>query len=85
MQAGPRSEEVGFAHDSALEGDGFELSVPGRETVKPIVGDGTTSSKTEADLLRNRKFESISLQERVHCELDQLPQSASLETLVPGP
>jgi hypothetical protein len=24
----PRSEEVGFAHDSALEGDGFELSVP---------------------------------------------------------
>ena len=26
--AGPRSEEVGFAHDSALEGSGFELSVP---------------------------------------------------------
>ena len=26
--AGPRSEEVGFAHDSALEGDGFEPSVP---------------------------------------------------------
>ena len=26
--AGPRSEEVGFAHDPALEGDGFELSVP---------------------------------------------------------
>src|SRR6202047_2531953 len=45
--------------DCLLEGDGFELSVPGRETVKPIVGDGTTSSKTEADLLRNRKFESI--------------------------
>jgi hypothetical protein len=54
--------------DSLLEGDGFALSVPGRETVKPIVGDGTTSSKTEADLLRNRKFESISLQQRVGCE-----------------
>ena len=26
--AGPRSEELGFAHDSALEGDGFELPVP---------------------------------------------------------
>ena len=25
MLAGSRSEEVGFAHDSALEGDGFEL------------------------------------------------------------
>jgi hypothetical protein len=28
MQAGPRSEEVGFAHDSALEGTGFEPPVP---------------------------------------------------------
>jgi hypothetical protein len=28
MLAGPRSEEVGFAHDSALEGTGFEPSVP---------------------------------------------------------
>ena len=28
MLAGPRSEEVGFAHDSALEGDGFELPIP---------------------------------------------------------
>ena len=28
MLAGPRSEEVAFAHDSALEGDGFEPSVP---------------------------------------------------------
>jgi hypothetical protein len=30
MQAGPRSEEVGFAHDSALEGRRFEPSVPRR-------------------------------------------------------
>src|ERR1700737_5001622 len=28
MLAGPRSEEVGFAHDSALEGGGFEPPVP---------------------------------------------------------
>jgi hypothetical protein len=28
MLAGPRSEEVGFAHDSALEEAGFEPSVP---------------------------------------------------------
>src|SRR5580704_4196786 len=55
---------------SPLEGDGFEPSVPGRETVNPIVGDGTACSKTGADLLGNRKFESISLQQRVGCELD---------------
>jgi hypothetical protein len=30
MQAGPRSEEVGFAHDSPLEGRRFEPSVPRR-------------------------------------------------------
>ena len=33
------------------------------------MGDGTASSKTGADLLGNRKFESISLQRRVNCEL----------------
>ena len=42
--------------------------VPGRETVKPLVGDGTACSKTGADLLGNRKFESISLQRGVSCE-----------------
>jgi hypothetical protein len=31
MLAGPRSEEVGFAHDSALERAGFELPVPVRQ------------------------------------------------------
>src|ERR1700730_13520873 len=65
----PRSQ-VRFALDSSLEGDGFEPSVPGRETVNPIVGDGTACSKTGADLLGNRKFESISLQRGVHCETD---------------
>jgi hypothetical protein len=54
--------ETKFALDSLLEGDGFEPLVPGRETVKPLVGDGTACSKTGADLLGNRKFESISLQ-----------------------
>ena len=68
-------EEVKFASDSPLEGDGFEPSVPGRETVNPIVGDGTACSKTGADLLGNRKFESISLQERVTCELGDRRQA----------
>jgi hypothetical protein len=38
MQAGPRSEEVGFAHDSALEGSGFEPSVPlrGRQRISRL-------------------------------------------------
>jgi hypothetical protein len=59
---------VRFALDSTVEGDGFEPSVPGRETVNPIVGDGTACSKTGADLLGNRKFEPISLQRRVRSE-----------------
>src|ERR1700720_4859511 len=33
--------------DSPLEGDGFEPSVPGRETVNPIVGDGLLARKRE--------------------------------------
>ena len=59
---------VGFALDSLLEGDGFEPSVPGRETVKPIMGGRTAFSKMRADLLGNRKFESGSLQRGVCCE-----------------
>src|ERR1700719_3763710 len=31
----PWPPKVRFATDSTLEGDGFEISVPGRETVKP--------------------------------------------------
>jgi hypothetical protein len=58
-------QEIEFAPDSPLEGDGFELPVPGREAVKPSC---ETVSKTGADLLANRRFESISLQRRV-CEL----------------
>ena len=58
--------KIRFAFDSPLKGDGFEPSVPGRETVNPIVGDGTPCSKTGADLLGNRKFESISLLRRVY-------------------
>jgi hypothetical protein len=56
-----RSPREKFARDSALEGDGFELPVPGRETVKPPCDTGL--SKTGADLLGNRRFESISLQQ----------------------
>src|ERR1700737_860601 len=60
-------QEIEFAPDSPLEGDGFELPVPGREAVKPSC---ETVSKTGADLLGNRRFESISLQRRVRCEPD---------------
>src|SRR3984893_19310730 len=53
--------------DCLLEGDGFELPVPGRETVNP-----SWEKKPGADLLGNRRFESISLQRRVRCEPDFL-------------
>jgi hypothetical protein len=59
-------EEMRFAEDSPLEGDGFKLPVPGRETVKPPCDTGL--SKTGADLSGNRRFESISLERRVACE-----------------
>ena len=48
--------------DSPLEGDGFEPSVPGRETVNPIVGDGTACSKTETPLRRLESGVSIQAQ-----------------------
>src|SRR5260370_30541302 len=41
----------------------YHLSVPGRETVKPPWETGLLPRETGADLLRNRKFESISLQQ----------------------
>src|SRR5205807_5449407 len=53
--------------DCLLEGDGFEPSVPARETVNR--GDVTAVSKTGADLLGNQRFESISLQRRVRLSL----------------
>jgi hypothetical protein len=65
-----RALKVRFAPDSLLEGDGFELSVPGHETVKPSWEMGLLSRKRKADLLGNRRFESISLHRRVMCEPD---------------
>ena len=73
-------EQVGkpegwFALDSTLEGDEFEPSVPGRERVSPFGYEtghrgARGSLVTVAHLTGDRGFESISLQERVHCELD---------------
>ena len=57
-----------FARDSPLERDGFEPSVPGRADGQTVMGGRTGISKTGADLLGNRRFESISLQRRVRCE-----------------
>ena len=67
-----------FASDSPLEGDGFELPVPGRETVKPLWETGLLSGKTEADLLGNRRFESSSLQRGVRRELDPTASATCL-------
>jgi hypothetical protein len=63
----PTAMEFTAQTDSALEGDGFGLPIPGREAVKPSC---ETVSKTGADLLGNRRFESISLQRRVSHKLD---------------
>ena len=43
--------------DSLLEGNGFELSVPGREIVKPSWETGLAVSKIGADLSGNRRFD----------------------------
>ena len=39
----PISVATGSSYDSPVEGDGFKLLVPGRETVKPSSGDRTAS------------------------------------------
>ena len=60
MLAGPRSEEVGFAHDSALEGDGFEPSVP--QQIRSRFRESRVAWRFDRLATRNWKFESISLQ-----------------------
>jgi hypothetical protein len=52
-----------YVTDSLLERDGFGLPVPSasHETVKPSWETGLLSRKRGADLVRNRRFESISL------------------------
>ena len=66
----PRSAEcsrVGFAADSPLRemDSNFWFLVAKGQTV---IRDGTAVSKTGADLLGNRRFESISLRRRVRRE-----------------
>jgi hypothetical protein len=61
MLAGPRSEEVGFAHDSALEGTGFELPVPGDSVrAEPI-------SSQAASMLRYTTIQRISSETGDRC------------------
>ena len=48
-----------FVHDSPLEGDGFELLVPGRETVKPSWDDCLENGSGSVG---EPKFESVFLQ-----------------------
>src|ERR1700731_5014482 len=47
-----------------------------------VMGEVTAFSKPGADLLGNRRFESISLQQGVHCELD--PTSRAREPRTRG-
>jgi hypothetical protein len=71
----PRSEEVRFAMDSPLEGDGFEPSVPRKRNTSLWAAPLPSSQfafRNENRLLRDRDrwFESITLQRRVGCEPD---------------
>jgi hypothetical protein len=64
-----------FARDSPLEGDGFELSVPGRETLKPSWETGLLSKRERiCGSVGEPKVRIISLQRRVTCEPDFLDQ-----------
>jgi hypothetical protein len=56
VEASPRSEEVGFAHDSALEGDGFEPSVPG---VKELVFGGESELRVIETGASHKKLFSL--------------------------
>jgi hypothetical protein len=76
----PTAMEFTAQTNSALEGDGFGLPIPGREAVKPSC---ETVSKTGADLLGNRRFESISLQQRV-CK-PPVPLGRGAEPEMPSP
>jgi hypothetical protein len=54
------TRKAGFALDSLPEGDGFEISVPGRDTVKPSWE--ADCSRSGSGSVGNRRFKSISLQ-----------------------
>ena len=74
--SGPAPPACRFAHDSPLEGDGFEPSVP--RQIRSRFRDSQPRIHHGFDGLanRNRKFESISLQRRVLCEPDFLNRGA---------
>jgi hypothetical protein len=46
----PTRSLIRFAQDSALEGTGFEPSVPGRGRVSPFPGRGTVTEATRGGL-----------------------------------
>jgi len=78
----PRAAEcsrVGLAADSPLRemDSNFWFLVAKGQTV---IRDRTAVSKTGADLLGNRRFESISLQRRVSCE----PEDRTIEPTTAG-
>ena len=66
-------QEVRFAADSPLEGDGFEPSA-----LQQICSRVPKQPGYDALTVRNRRFESISLQQRVQCEPDFLSLACEL-------
>jgi hypothetical protein len=61
---GDAPPKVRFASDSPLEGDGFELPVPGCEKVSPFRGIGTVREVTNGgiskwELMLDRWFRSV--------------------------
>src|SRR4029077_11021037 len=79
-------EEVRFAIDSALEGDGFELSVPGRESVN-IMESGLLSRKRGGSVGEPKV--RIHLPPAEVCELlvpkaaEPLPRAGACEAPIP--
>jgi hypothetical protein len=66
-----RETDIGFAADSLLEGDGVEPSVPPQNFLAaPSIPQFTFRNINRLPRDRDRWFESISLQQRVGCELD---------------
>src|ERR1700720_1207658 len=56
--------------DSALEGDGFELPVPQQIRSRFLASSPVSHDRVDGLATRNRRFESVSLQRGVRCELD---------------
>ena len=69
-------EEVRFALDSLLEGDGFELPVPQQIRSHFRASSPVSHDRVDGLATRNRRFESVSPQRGVSCEPNFLEAGA---------